>query len=140
MCAAAARLSADGDVLTAGGDGDGFSRRVTAWLKRQAREVLTARSAVHADRLGLPAPTVSLNDARTRWGSCTTGAGAIRYNWRLILAPEGVLDYVAAHEVAHLLEANHGPRFWAVVERLSGDPSAARRWLKDPGAALHALG
>lgn len=138
--AAAARLSDDGSVLSAGGDADGFARRVTTWLKRQARETLAARSAVHAARLRLPAPVVSLNDAKTRWGSCTTGAGTIRYNWRLILAPETVLDYVAAHEVAHLLEANHGPRFWAVVERLYGDPAPARRWLRTNGAALHALG
>lgn len=138
--AMAARLSEDGSELTAGGDADGFSRRVTAWLKRRARATLVERSSFHAGRLHLPPPVVSLNDARTRWGSCTTATAAIRYNWRLILAPPSVLDYVAAHEVAHLLEANHGPRFWAVVERLYGDPADARRWLKAHGASLHAVG
>lgn len=138
--ASAALLSPDGTTLSAGGDTEGFARRVAAWLKRHAREALTERSAFYASELDLPAPAVSLNDARTRWGSCTTGAATIRYSWRLILAPDAVLDYVAAHEVAHLIEANHGPRFWALVERLYGDPAAARRWLKTHGASLHAVG
>jgi len=138
--AAAARLSADGSALTAGGDAAGFTRRVLALLRREARRELLARTAVHAAALGVAEPTVSLGDPRTRWGSCTSTRGAIRYSWRLILAPDFVLDYVAAHEVAHLVEAHHGPGFWAVVTRLYGDPVDARRWLRAHGAALHAVG
>jgi predicted metal-dependent hydrolase len=83
-------------------------------------------------------------DARTRWGSCSpprAGAphGRIRYSWRLVLAPPAVLDYVAAHEVAHLAEPNHSPAFWAVCADLYGDVAPARRWLKQNGAALHAV-
>jgi predicted metal-dependent hydrolase len=88
-------------------------------------------------------PSVAVMDARARWGSCTPehrGAAArIRYSWRLILAPPWVADYVVAHECAHLIEANHGPRFWALVERLFGDPAPARKWLKAEGVGLHAL-
>lgn len=138
--AGSARLSADGGLLSGGGDAAGFARRVEALLRREARTTLLARTAVHAERLGVATPAVSLGDPRTRWGSCTASRASIRYSWRLILTPPEVLDYVAAHEVAHLAESNHGPRFWAVVERLYGDPRAARAWLKRHGAALHAVG
>ena len=99
---------------------------------------------MHCSALDCALPKVNLQDARTRWGSCR-GAhpgrlAAIRYNWRLVLGPPEVLDYVAAHECAHLIEANHGPRFWAVVHSLYGDPAAARAWLKAHGARLHAVG
>ena len=89
-------------------------------------------------------------DARGRWGSCTPArkagfaasaqVGRIRYSWRLILAPYSVLDYVAAHECAHLVEANHGPNFWALVKDLVGEPKAHRAWLRAHGATLHAFG
>ncbi len=138
--AGAARLSLGGDTLSAGGDKAGFARRIAAFLRREARRELSARTAVHAARLGVATPTISLGDPRTRWGSCTAARAAIRYSWRLILCPPDVLDYVAAHEVAHLAESNHGPRFWAVVRRLYGDPAQARAWLKRNGASLHAVG
>jgi len=93
---------------------------------------------------------VSIMDARARWGSCkpprAAGFGAaaevgrIRYSWRLILSPFEVMDYVAAHECAHLIEANHSPAFWAVVRGLIGDERPQRAWLKANGAALHAFG
>ena len=130
--------------LLAYGEGPAFARAVVRALKAEALGVLTARTAVHAAALGAPMPGVAVMDARARWGSCTPahgGAGArIRYVWRLILAPASVLDYVAAHECAHLVEANHGPRFWAAVARLYGDPAPARAWLKHHGARLHGMG
>jgi hypothetical protein len=134
----AARLSPG--VIRSGGEDDAFAHRVLNLLRREALADLAARTAVHAAALGVPMPRVSLNDAGGRWGSCTPARGTIRYSWRLIAAPPSVLDYLAAHEVAHLKEANHGPSFWALVERLYGDPRPARDWLKREGAALHGLG
>ncbi len=84
--------------------------------------------------------TVGVGDPATRWGSCAT-TGAIRYSWRLILAPPAVRQSVVAHEVAHLVHPNHGPAFWALAAELTaGDLTAARAWLKAHGAALHWIG
>ncbi|EPX86798.1 M48 family metallopeptidase [Salipiger mucosus] len=110
--------------------------RVRGWLRALARERLAEASDRHAAALGRPYSRITLRDTRSRWGSCTSD-GALMYSWRLILAPPAVLDYVAAHEVAHLAEMNHSPRFWAVVEQLYGDWRAPRRWLRDEGAGLH---
>jgi predicted metal-dependent hydrolase len=130
----------EGSDLIAGGEGEGFSRRIQTWLRKQALSDLTAATALHARTLGRPVPEVRLTDARTRWGSCTPATGRIRYSWRLVLAPPKVLDYVAAHEVAHLAQADHSPAFWAVVAHLYGDPKRARAWLREHGATLHAVG
>jgi predicted metal-dependent hydrolase len=130
--------------ITAMGEGEGYARAVILVLKRRALAVLGERSATYAAMLGAPAPKVSVADAKGRWGSCSPGVrGAppvIRYSWRLALAPYAVADYVAAHECAHLLELNHGPRFWAHVRALIGDPAPHRAWLRDEGAGLHAFG
>ena len=130
--------------ITAMGDGEGFARAVMLILKRRALAVLTERTETYAAMLGEPAPTVSIADAKGRWGSCRPGIrggqAAIRYSWRLALAPYEVADYVAAHECAHLKELNHGPRFWALVRALVGDPKAHRAWLRSEGARLHAFG
>ncbi len=129
--------------LLASGEGAAFSRAVVRGLRAEALARLTARTQVHCSSIGRPTPTIALQDARSRWGSCQAAGDArpavIRYNWRLILAPANVLDYVVAHECAHLVEGNHGPRFWALVRRLYGDPAAARAWLKQHGASLHAV-
>ena len=134
----AARLR--GDAIVSGGEGEAFQRRVLNLLRREALADLSARTAVHAAALGVAMPRVSLSDPRGRWGSCTPARSTIRYSWRVIGAPPFVLDYLAAHEVAHLKEANHGPGFWALVERLFGDARPAREWLRVQGAELHALG
>lgn len=130
--------------ITAMGEGEGFSRAVILVLKKKAMEVLSARTAHYALALGAPLPVVSVADAKSRWGSCKPGprgtAGVIRYSWRLALAPFEVADYVAAHECAHLLELNHGPRFWAHVRALIGDERRHRAWLRSEGARLHAFG
>jgi predicted metal-dependent hydrolase len=106
--------------------------------------VLGERTAAYAAMLGAPEPKVSVADAKGRWGSCRPGLRggppAIRYSWRLALAPYEVADYVAAHECAHLLELNHGPKFWAHVKSLVGDHRRHREWLRDEGAKLHAFG
>ena len=112
--------------------------RLTAFLKLAARDRLTEASDRHAAALGLRYSRITLRDTRSRWGSCTSD-GALMYSWRLILAPPAVLDYVAAHEVAHLAEMNHSPAFWAVVARLMPDHARHRAWLRAEGAVLHRL-
>jgi predicted metal-dependent hydrolase len=140
--AGAARLVEEAGELriVSGGEGPGFARRVVNLLKRLARAALTARTQVHLATLGLGSVTIALNDAGSRWGSCSPHNRSIRYSWRVILAPPEVLDYLAAHEVAHLVHADHSPAYWAVVRRLVGDPRPYRAWLKVNGATLHAIG
>jgi predicted metal-dependent hydrolase len=143
-------IDAGPGLLSAPGEGAAFTRAVTNVLKAEARRALLERTAAHARTLERPMPAVAIADPRGRWGSCTPprrrgfGAslevGRVRYSWRLILAPPLVLDYVAAHECAHLIEANHSPRFWAVVRGLIGDPRPHRAWLRANGARLHAMG
>jgi len=136
------RARIDGDRLVAPDDAN-WGLKVLRLAKREALTVLTARTAIHAQALGRPMPSVAVADPKARWGSCRAARpgtpAAIRYSWRLILAPAAVADYVAAHECAHLVEANHGPRFWALCERLVGDPAPHRAWLRAHAAELHAI-
>lgn len=140
--AGAARLvqGADGPVIRAGGEGEAFARRVQSLLKREARRLLVQRTDVHIARLGLDPARVSITDPRSRWGSCSPHNRTIRYSWRVVMAPPEVLDYLAAHEVAHLVHADHSPAYWAVVARLVGDHRPFRQWLRDHGPTLHAVG
>ena len=140
--AAAARLveTEAGPAIRAGGEGEAFSRRVLNFLKAEARRRLTERTEVHRATLGQAPVRLSITDSRTRWGSCSPHARTIRYSWRVVMAPEAVLDYLAAHEVAHLVHADHSPSYWAVVQRLVGDHRPFRKWLREHGAALHAVG
>jgi predicted metal-dependent hydrolase len=115
------------------------SRRFKDWLLEQARADLDACVARHSRTLGVRARSISLRDQTSRWGSCTAG-GLLSFSWRLIMAPTHVLDYVAAHEVAHLVEMNHGPRFWKHVARCMPRLEEAKRWLRSHGADLHRYG
>lgn len=110
--------------------------RVGAFLKLSARTRLRAASDHYAGLLGRSYGTLTIRDTRSRWGSCSS-EGNLMYSWRLIMAPPDVLDYVAAHEVAHLAEMNHSPAFWAVVARLLPDYVPHRGWLQTHGAKLH---
>ncbi|OLS42931.1 M48 family peptidase [Rhodovulum sp. BSW8] len=110
--------------------------RVQAFLKTRARARLAAAADGYTAALGLSYRRLTLRDARSRWGSCSS-RGDLMFAWRLIMAPPEVLDYVAAHEVAHLVEMNHSPAFWAVVARLMPGYEAPRAWLRANGAALH---
>lgn len=136
------RARIDGDRILAPDDAN-WGLKIIRLAKREALSVLTERTIVHADALGRPTPSVAVADPKARWGSCRParpGApAAIRYSWRLILAPAAVADYVVAHECAHLIEANHGPKFWALCERLVGDPAPHRAWLRAHAAELHAI-
>lgn len=109
---------------------------LVAYLKDQARVRLVGASDHYAGLLGLRYGRITLRDTRSRWGSCS-GRGDLMYSWRLILAPSQVLNYVAAHEVAHLQEMNHSPAFWAIVARLDPDWRASRDWLRHNGTDLH---
>ena len=130
------RLAIAGDSLLVPGEPAQVARRVSAFLKVRARDALAQASDQYAAALGRPYHSLTLRDTRSRWGSCTQD-GALMYSWRLVMAPPAVLDYVAAHEVAHLDQMNHSPAFWAVVARLCPDYEAPRRWLKSHGQALH---
>ena len=107
----------------------GIEGRVRTWLKRQALTLYTQRCAEYSARLGLPEPALRLSSARTRWGSCHAG-GRIRMNWRLIQGPQSWIDYVAAHEVAHLREWNHSAAFWRTVALLVPDYAERRAALR----------
>ena len=110
--------------------------RIAAFLKNAAREQLVAATEHYAEQLGCGFGKISLRDPRSRWGSCSS-QGNLMYSWRLVMAPSFVLEYVAAHEVAHLIELNHSPAYWQVVERVFPDHRTARQWLRRHGPSLH---
>jgi predicted metal-dependent hydrolase len=114
-------------------------RRVRDYLKREAKADLEIASKRAAAALGVTLKRVSIRDQSSRWGSCST-TGVLSYSWRLILAPPFVLDYLAAHEVAHLIEMNHSRRFWKLVERICPHMSRAKIWLDAHGTELHRYG
>lgn len=130
--------------LVAHGEDEAFVRSAVRVLRGEALKVLSARTALHAAALDRPLPKVALTDARSRWGSCTPARGlqaaSVRYSWRLVLAPFEVMDYVAVHECAHLVHADHSDRFWAVVKTLAPDVKGPRAWLRAHGPRLHAFG
>jgi predicted metal-dependent hydrolase len=126
-------------MLCVAGEEPHVARRVRDFLKREAKADLEAASRAAADRLGVRIKRVSIRDQSSRWGSCST-TGVLSYSWRLILAPPFVLDYLAAHEVAHLVEMNHSRRFWRLVERICPHVTGAKTWLDVHGTNLHRYG
>jgi predicted metal-dependent hydrolase len=126
-------------LLCVAGEPPHLDRRIGDFLKREARADLETVSNRYAAKLGLPIKRVSIRDQSSRWGSCSN-TGVLSFSWRLILAPSYVLDYLAAHEVAHLKELNHSPRFWKLVGRLDTDFERAKAWLDAHGTDLHRYG
>ncbi|MEL7117432.1 MAG: SprT family zinc-dependent metalloprotease [Pseudomonadota bacterium] len=124
-----------GDLLVPPSE-DMVAARVKAYLKLLARERLTRHATRYAKAVDRPLGRITLRDTRSRWGSCTS-EGNLMFSWRLILAPPDVLDYVAAHEVAHLVEMNHSPAYWQVVAQIYPDYAAERAWLRKNGTTLH---
>ena len=116
-----------------------FAERVRRWLIAEARREIGERANALAARIDRPIRRLAIRDTATRWGSCSA-AGGLSFSWRLVLAPPRVLDYVVAHEVAHLREMNHGGRFWRLVHELAGDPMAERAWLRRNGSRLRRYG
>ena len=127
------------DEILVGGDASRLPLQVVAWLRTEALRQTARRSRALAAELGLRVAKVSVRDTRSRWGSCSA-AGALSFSWRLVLAPEGVLDYVVAHEVAHLCIRDHGPGFWRLVGELRPGYAEERRWLRQHGGTLHLYG
>jgi predicted metal-dependent hydrolase len=126
-------------IICVAGDVAFTDRRVHDFLKREARRDLQKSAQDHAQALGVRVKRISIRDQSSRWGSCTS-AGSLSFSWRLILAPSFVLDYLAAHEVAHLVEMNHSARFWRVVGRICPSMERARKWLDSSGNDLHRYG
>jgi len=129
----------DQPLLCVAGEAPHVDRRVGDFLRREAKRDLEAASARFAAALGVSVRRVTVRDQASRWGSCSS-TGVLSYSWRLILAPTFVLDYLAAHEVAHLTEMNHSARFWRLVQRLCPDHQRAKVWLDVHGSDLHRYG
>ncbi len=121
------------------GPPEGFTARVERWLRAEARREIELRAVEKATAIGMGVRRISVRDPATSWGSCSA-RGTLSFSWRLVLAPAFVLDYVVAHEVAHLVHPHHGPSFWALVDTLTEERLAARRWLRAGGAALRRYG
>jgi predicted metal-dependent hydrolase len=126
-------------LLCVAGDAAHIGRRVGDYLRREAKRDLEVASRRFAAALGLAVRRVSVRDQSSRWGSCST-TGVLSFSWRLILAPAYVLDYLAAHEVAHLVEMNHSAKFWRVVQSVCPDHRRAKAWLAVHGTDLHRYG
>src|SRR5260221_418736 len=126
-------------LLCVSGHAAHVARRITDYLKREAKRDLEAAVSRYADRLGVEVRRISIRDQVSRWGSCST-SGALSFSWRLVLAPRFVLDYLAAHEVAHLVEMNHSVRFWRLLGRICPDMERAKAWLDVRGTELHRYG
>ncbi len=131
--------AAEDCMLCVAGEEPHVARRIRDFLKREAKRDLEAASRTAAEKLGVAIKRVSIRDQSSRWGSCST-TGVLSYSWRLILAPPFVLDYLAAHEVAHLIEMNHSRRFWRLVERICPHVTLAKTWLDVHGTNLHCYG
>jgi len=126
-------------LLCVAGEAPHIDRRIGDFLRRESKRELEAASLRYASELGVSIRRVSVRDQASRWGSCST-AGVLSYSWRLILAPSFVLNYLAAHEVAHLVEMNHSAKFWRLVRRLFPDHERAKVWLDVHGSDLHRYG
>lgn len=114
-------------------------RRTSDFLKTLAEGDIRSAVRKHCNTLNIPPPRAAIRDTVSRWGSCSS-SGALNFSWRLIFAPPFILDYLAAHEVAHLREMNHSKRFWDIVENLCPETRSAEEWLDEHGASLHRYG
>lgn len=126
-------------LLCVAGNAPHIDRRIGDFLRREAKRDLEAASLRFAQEIGVEIKRVAVRDQSSRWGSCST-TGVLSFSWRLILAPRDVLSYLAAHEVAHLVEMNHSARFWRLVQKLCPDHERAKLWLDVHGVDLHRYG
>jgi hypothetical protein len=123
-------------IIRVSGRSEHAPRRLLDFLKREARKALAAHTLELTGRIGLAPKRITVRDTESRWGSCSADR-ALSFSWRLILAPDFVLDYVVAHEVAHMRHMNHGPRFWSLVRELAGEVDTPQAWLAANGPLLH---
>ncbi|HYM01621.1 MAG TPA: SprT family zinc-dependent metalloprotease, partial [Stellaceae bacterium] len=129
----------EGREIRVSGDEEHIARRVRDFLRERAREELGRRARRLAAQVDRKIGRITVRDTTTRWGSCSAN-GNLAFSWRLVMAPEAVLHYVVAHEAAHLVEMNHGPRFWKLVERLVPNFERQRDWLNNNRAWLLRIG
>jgi predicted metal-dependent hydrolase len=127
-----------GPCLVVHGDRVHLPRRVADFLKREAKREIDALVARHTATVGRSAQAIRLRDTSSRWGSCTS-SGTLSFSWRIMMAPGPVINYLVAHEVAHLKEMNHGPKFWKLCEELCPDTERCKAWLKRNGSALQVI-
>jgi predicted metal-dependent hydrolase len=121
------------------GTAEFLPRRLRDFLRTEAKRRILPLAAIHAEKLGVAIKAIRVKDTQSRWGSCAPD-GTLAFSWRLVMAPDTVLDYVVAHEVAHLRELNHSPRFWAHVAALAPHRDEAEAWLREEGPALLRVG
>lgn len=129
-------VSVEPGIIRVSGRAEHMPRRILDFLKKQAKRELEQKSFEYGARIGIKPKRITVRDTASRWGSCSS-TRSLSFSWRLVLAPTFVLDYVVAHEVAHMKEMNHGADFWAIVEALIGDVEPAQAWLRQHGSALH---
>lgn len=127
-----------GPLLIVCGDRRHLSRRVADYLKREAKREIEGLVALHTASVGRKAKAIRFKDTSSRWGSCTSD-GVLAFSWRIMMAPSPVINYLVAHEVAHLKEMNHGPKFWKLCTELCPDTKRCKDWLKRNGTALQAI-
>lgn len=116
-----------------------LARRLRDWMKQEAEREISHAVWHYSKALGVTVKRISIRDQSSRWGSCSSN-GVLSFSWRMILAPDYVLQYLAAHEVAHLREMNHSDRFWEITHSLCADTTRAKNWLNTHGRALHGIG
>lgn len=127
-----------GPILIVSGDRIHLARRVADFLKREAKREIEGLVAKHTSIVGRRAKAIRFKDTSSRWGSCTSD-GNLSFSWRIMMAPPPVINYLVAHEVAHLKEMNHGPKFWRLCTELCPDTKRCKDWLKRNGGALQAI-
>jgi predicted metal-dependent hydrolase len=127
-----------GPLMIVHGDRVHLPRRIADFLKREAKREIEALVVKHAGAVGKRARAIRFKDTSSRWGSCTSD-GNLSFSWRIMMAPSPVINYLVAHEVAHLKEMNHGPKFWKLCEQLCPDTERCKDWLKRNGGALQAI-
>jgi Predicted metal-dependent hydrolase len=129
-------VSVEPGIIRISGHAEHAPRRILDFLKKQAKRELEQKSFDYGAKLGIKPKRITVRDTASRWGSCSS-TRSLSFSWRLILAPTFVLDYVVAHEVAHMKEMNHGENFWRIVKDLIGNVAPAQAWLRQHGSALH---
>ena len=125
-------------VLEVPGTEEMIGRKILSWFKQEARRELDRCVSSHANTLGVRPKQIRITDTTSRWGSCSS-TRTLSFSWRVIMAPPQVLNYLAAHEVAHLVEMNHSDKFWALTRKLCPDTDVQKTWLRNHGAKLHAV-
>ncbi len=132
-------VAVEGGEILVSGRPEHLARRLGDWLRAEAKRRIEPLARTKASAIGRQVARITIRDQKSRWGSCARD-GRLSFNWRLVMAPASVLDYVVAHEVAHIEVPNHSAEFWRVVDRLTGDRRAARAWLRRYGTRLHRYG